>query len=79
MVHLRNDGIGYLLPFLGENKELHRLSSGIHHIVEGIVLHRHHTETEHHLMGPFESGTKLRIEHTRANDTEIGSNQYIAQ
>ena len=79
MMRLSTDGISYLLPFSGEYQELYRLSTGIHDIVEGIVLHRHHTETEHHLMGALKIGAKLWEEHTGADDAEVSSNQHIAQ
>ena len=76
MPHLSTNSISYLLPFARENKELYRLSASIHHIVEYIVLHRHHTESEHHLMCSLYVCTKLREEHTRANDTEVGCYKY---
>ena len=79
VVHLRTDGVGYLLPFLREDHKLYRLPPCIHHIVEGIVLHRHHTEAEHHLVGALQIGTKLWEEHTRTDDAEVGSYQYVAQ
>ena len=79
VVHLCADGIGYLLPLLAENHKLHRLPPSVHDVVERIVLHRHHTEAEHHLMGALHVGAKLREEHTGADDAEVGSYQHIAQ
>ena len=79
MMHLRTNGVGYLLPLRTEDKELHRLSTGVHHIVECIVLHRHHTEAEHHLMGTFEISAELWEEHTGADNTEVGSQKNITQ
>ena len=79
MLGFSTNGIGNLLPFASENQELNRLSSGIHHIVQGIVLECHHTETKHHLVGSLHVGTKLRKEHTRTNDTEVSCNQDIAK
>ena len=78
VIHLRTYGIGYLLPFAGEYHELYRLSAGIHNVVEGIVLHSHHAEAEHHLVGAFQIGAELGEEHTGTNDAEVGCNQYVA-
>ena len=79
MVHLCADGIGNLLPLAREDKELHGLATGVHHIVEHIVLHRHYTEAEHHLMGTLQISTKLWEEHTGADDTEVDRNQHRTQ
>ena len=79
MIHLRADGIGYLLPFAREYHKLHRLSAAVHHIIEHIVLHRHHAKTKRHFMGTLDIVAKLREEHTRANDTEIGGKEHGAK
>ena len=79
VVHLCADGIGNLLPLAREDKELHGLATGVHHIVEHIVLHRHYTEAKHHLMGTLQISTKLWEEHTGADDTEVGSDKHITQ
>ncbi len=63
MIHLRTDGIGYLLIFLAEYHELHTLSLGIHHIVEHQVLYHHRTETEYYLSdGIYRREVGFRIE-----------------
>ena len=79
MIHLGADSVGYLLPFAREYKELYRLPAGIHDIVEYVVLHGHHTETEHHLMSTLQIGAELWEEHTRTDNTEVGCYQYRAQ
>ena len=79
VIHLCTNGVGYLLPLRGEDEELDRLSSGIHDVVQCIVLHSHHAEAEHDLVGTLHVGAKLWEEHTRANDTEVGSYQHVAQ
>ena len=79
MIHLRANSIGYLLPFLSEYHELYGLASCIHHIVERIVLHRHHTKAEHHLMSTLQIGAELWEEHTRADDAEVSSYQHVTQ
>ena len=76
MLHLGADSIGHLLPFAREDKELYRLSASIHHIVKHIVLHCHHTETKHHLVGSLQVCTKLWEEHTRTDNTEVGCYEH---
>ena len=82
MVHLRADGVGYLLIFLAEYHELHTLSLGVHHIVEYQVLYHHRTETEYHLSnGVYRSKVGLRIEDEErtAHDEEIHKDEHPAQ
>ena len=79
MIHLRADGIGYLLPFAREYHKLHRLSAAVHHVVEHIVFHCHHAETKGHLVGTLDIVAKLREEHTGANDAEINGKEHAAK
>ena len=82
MVHLRTDGVGYLLIFLAEYHELHTFSFGIHYIVEYQVLYHHRTETEYHLSnGVYRSKVRLRIEDEErtAYDEEIYEDEHPAQ
>ncbi len=79
VVHLRADGIGYLLPLLGEDHELYRLAAGVHHVVEHEVLEGHHAEAEHHLVGPLDVVAKLREEHTGADDAEVDGDEHGAE
>ena len=43
LVGMQGDGVGNLLILAREDKELHRFSSGVHHIVEHEVLYNHRT------------------------------------
>ena len=78
MIHLRTDGIRYLLPFLGEDHKLHRLSLTVVDIVEHVVLYHHGTESEYHHIGTFQKGTELRDEETAADDDKVEEEQYGA-
>ena len=71
--------IGYLLPFLRKNHELHRLSFFVHDIVEHEIFDDHGTETEHNHLQPFQVGTKLWDEETAADDDKVDENKDSAQ
>ena len=71
--------VGYLLPLLTEDKELYRLPTTVHHIVEHEVLNDHRAEAEHNLVDAFQRVTKLRNEQTGANDNEVDERQHRSQ
>ena len=82
MVHLRTDGVGYLLIFLAEYHELYTLSLGIHHIVEHKVLYYHRTETEYYLsycINRSEIWFGIEDEERTAHDEEIHKDEHSSQ
>lgn len=72
-------GVGYLLVFARENKELHRLSSGIHHVVQREAFNANRTQCEHHLVDSFEISAERGDEHTAAHYHEVYENEYLTQ
>ena len=79
MVGLRAEGVGYLLPLLREDEELHRLAAAVHYVVEHEVFDDHRTEAEHNLVDAFEHVAKLRYEQTGADDDEVDERQHRAE
>src|SRR5574344_175045 len=73
MVHLCTDGIGYLLIFLAEYHKLYRLSAGVHHTVENVILYHHRSQTEHHLAPVAENRNGT------ADDDQIDKDEYTAE
>ena len=82
MIHLRADGIGYLLVFLAEYQELHTLSAGIHHIVKHQVLDENGAETEYYFsygIDGFIARLVAEYEEGTAHDEEIHKDEHPAQ
>jgi len=78
MIHLRTNGIGYLLPFGREDEELHRLSLTVHDEVEHEVFDDHCAEAEHHHVSPLYHIAKLGNEQTGTNDNEVEESKHGA-
>ena len=79
MVGLACYGFGYLLVFLREYHELHRLALHVHHIVEHSTFDDHRTQTEyHHLATLWELAERVDDE-TAAYDYKVYHDEYFAK